>query len=861
MSEPKRERRFFRPNVAQDVEDEIVSHLEMRRTELTEAGLDPEAAAEAAARRFGTVAAVARECREIDSRWYRETRRTRMWRDFRQDLGYGLRLLARAPGFTTLAVLTLALGIGATTAIFSVVDAALLRPLPYPHPEQLVSVSVKEKAADGDVMQFGPSVADIEAWRNDGQVFSHITIWRRVMAPGILDGPGPERISMRRISEDYLRLHGVAPVAGRDFDVADTKAGAPAVALISYGFWQARFGGAPDVLDRVIRVDGEPMTIVGVLPSQFYPDEEVWRPYPATGSLTRRGSGASIYGRLRPGVTIEQAEARLAQVAAATAGQDPAEGVVVESLLEDAIADYAATTNVLVAAVGAILLIACINVAGLLLARGAVRSSELAIRTAIGAGRMRLLRQLLTESVVLALIGGAAGVCIAWLTLDLLVANIPIDLPANSPVTLNPRVLALAAGLSMATGLLFGFLPALRFSRANVAGVLARGDRRHGSALSRRGGQILIACEVALALVLLSGAGLMIRSFNRLLAVDLGFDPARVLTIDVVPVSTDAATLRRYYPALVESLRHMPGIEAVGAVDHFPMGGGSTITFARSDGEWINVHLRGIVGQYLEALEIPMLAGRAPTAEELAGAAPVVVLNEQAVRELFGGGSPIGRHFSLRDTAHRVVGVIRDVRSSGPRFPPEPEVYLGYGIEDPRPAMVVVRPRPDSGPLQAQLREAARAIGPRVVISHIRPASELSSLYVLTPRQRDCAARRSRGPRSAPGAGRRAGDDRLRGGAPYAGDRCAPRLRREPTAGRAHHAARFAPAGRARHCGRAGCRGPLDEDHCQLSFRNAAHRTRHTGRRRGDARGYRRCRGLDPRAPRRAGGSRRGAAG
>ncbi len=666
-----------------------------------------------------------------------------MWRDLRQDISYGVRMLRRTPGFTALAVLTLALGIGATTAIFSVVDAALLRPLPYPDPEQLVSISVKVSrgvrkadgtwAAGGGLMGLGPSVADIAAWRADGQLFSEIAIWRRVNAPGVLDGPEPERISMRLVSEEFLRLHGVRPVTGRDFTADDTQAGAGSVALISHAFWQARFGANPSAINTVIRVDGAPMTIVGVLPPRFYPEQEIWRPYPASGGLTRRGSGATVYGRLRPGVSVQQAEARLTQIAVASQG--PIEGAEVSSLLNETIGEYTSTTNVLLAAVAAILLISCLNVAGLLLARGAVRAPELAIRTSVGAGRLRLVRQLLTESLLLAAAGGAAGVCIAWLTIDLLVANLPMDLPANSPVTLNLRVLGCAAALSLATGLLFGLLPAIKLSRTSVTGVLARGGRRHGPALSRRSGQLLIAGEVALALVLLTGAGLMIRSFSRMLAVDLGFDPARVLTMEVVPVGHDEESLKRYYPALVESLRALPGVEAAGAVDYFPMLGGSTMTFARGNGEQINLHLRSVLGDYFGTLQLQMKAGRAPTSEELASGAAVAVLNEQAVKKLFGNESAVGRQFKLRDTPVQVVGVIEDIRHHGPRFPAAPEVYLGYGVEDPRPATLVVRPSPNSGPLHKQMQDAARAIGPPVVVSSVRPASELLAKYVLRPRR------------------------------------------------------------------------------------------------------------------------------
>ena len=358
MSE-QRQRRFFDPDVTRDVEDELVSHIDMRRQDLTEAGLDPQTAAEAAVRQFGNVAAVARECREIDTRWYRETRRTRMWRDFRQDVGYGLRLLARAPGFTTLAVLTLALGVGATTAIFSVVDAALLRPLPYPDPERMVEIQVDQPQRDGSTVALGPSVPDMEAWRRDGQVFSHLAIWDNGR-PVVLDAAEPERVEVMQISEEYLGLHGVTPILGRGFEARDAKSGADSVVLLGHAFWRTRFGGDPDVVNRIIRLGNEPVTVVGVLPAGFYTELQIWRPYPATAMGHRmRGSGSTVYGRLRPGVTLEQAGKQLGDLTAALEppnGAARAAGVVVQSLYERTTAGYTSTTNILLAAVLSVLL-------------------------------------------------------------------------------------------------------------------------------------------------------------------------------------------------------------------------------------------------------------------------------------------------------------------------------------------------------------------------------------------------------------------------------------------------------------------------------------------------------------------------
>jgi predicted permease len=709
------------------------------RQDLTEAGLDPDAAADAAIRRFGNIAAVASECRRIDTGWYRATRRTLMWSDLRQDVGYGARLLVRAPGFTMMAVITLALGIGATTAIFSVVDAALLRPLPYPDPERLVEIQVEQPQGDGSTVALGPSVPDMEAWRRDGQVFSHLAIWHNGR-PVMLDAAEPERVEVMQISEEYLGLHGVSPLLGRGFEARDAKPGADPVALLGHAFWRTRFGGDPGVVNRILRLGNEAVTVVGVLPAGFYTELQIWRAYPATAMGHRmRGSGSTVYGRLRPGVSLEQAERRLADLTAAydrEHWQGRAAGVAVESLYARTTADYITTTNILLAAVFSILIIACINVAGLLLARGATRRPEMAIRASIGAGRFRLLRQLLTESLVLSACGGVAGVLVAWMALDALVANIPLRLPANAPVALNLRVLAFAMGLSLTAGILFGLLPALKLSRASVSGALARADRRHGSGLTRRGGQILIATEVALALVLLAGAGLMIRSFARILSVDVGFDPDRIVTMEVIPVNPDAAVMKAYYPSLVASLRTLPGIDAVGAVDNLPLGGSSSGTSAVVDGKKLPVKINEFVAGYFEAIGFELLEGRVPAPADGSGDVGVSILNEQAAKYMFPNVSPVGRRFQIDKVSYHVLGVVADIRHKGPLMPAVPEVYLSFGHHRLRPMIVMVRSQIGGPALHTQLREAARAVGPRVVVERIRHGSDWLDDRIVTPRHR-----------------------------------------------------------------------------------------------------------------------------
>ncbi len=736
-------RQFFRPALAADVDEELASHLEMRERDLVAEGIPAEQAREIARKRFGNVAVIGRACREIDEGIYRREKRTSMWRDLRQDLAYGVRVLGRARGFTVVAVITLALGIGGSAAIFSVIEAALLRPLPYPNPEQLVEIMVESKSRSGRMARLAPSVDDVRAWREHRDLFSHVTIWRTIFDPIVVDGPELERLRGRQVSEDYLALHGVSALFGRGFIEEDMREGAEPVIMLGYAYWQDRFGRDPNVIGRTLRIDNVPAMIVGVLPPSFSRDVPIWRPHkvPPRTPQSVRGSGATVYARLQPGVTLANAQRILAERTRASdlaTGIHPADGIAVESLYERATFGYRNTTDILAAAVGAILLIACINVAGLLLARGATRRAELGIRASLGAGRLRLVRQLLAESLVLALAGGVAGALLAWVSLDLLVANIPLSLPENSPPALNVRVLGFTLMLALATGLAFGLAPALSLSRVDLSGTLARANQRFGSSLSRRGGQLLIAAEVALCLVLLAGAGLMIRSFTRMMSVDVGFDPDSILTMEVIPVDASAPVLTQYYPALVESLRTLPGVAAAGAINNMPLQGGSTLTAARADGaDWMSLHTREFIPGYFEAIGLRLVDGRLPSPAEMTAAMPAVIINAEAARQMFGEQSAVGRRFERnRKGFFHVVGVIGDVRHSGPTRPPDPELYLPFGRDDADAMVVVIRPSGTTGNLHWQLRRAAESVGPRVVVQRIRTGSDWLDDRVLTPRRR-----------------------------------------------------------------------------------------------------------------------------
>jgi putative ABC transport system permease protein len=667
-----------------------------------------------------------------------------------QDVRYGFRQLFRQRGSSIVAVLTLALGIGVSTAIFSVIDAALLRPLPYPDPEQLVSLYPEEVGPDGKASSPTPSMEDMRAWQSATDVFSAVAGHNSAFRGRIAEGPQPERISVLHFTEDYLAIHGVAPIVGRGFVRGDCDPGSPLVALLGYGYWQRQYGGRPEAVGETIRLDSDVATIVGVLPAWFNATTPVSIPLRIPlNEFSRRGTGrVAVMARLRRDVTLEQARAQLSARMAGRPALDPGVREVranITSTLESTTSRYRTTINVLGGAVTLILLIACVNVAGLLLARGAARQSELAVRASLGASRGRLIQQLLTESVVLALPGGALGVLFAWLSLDALVANIPMTLPVNSPVAVNFTVLVFTTALLIPTALLFGLAPAIRLSRVRIQSALARGGRQPGSSLSRRGSQALIAAEVALAVILVAGAGLMIRSFARMSAVDLGFNPDGLVTMQVLPLERSPGAHKEYYAALLQRLRTVPGIAAAGLVDNFPLGGGTTFSGVVVAGKSTGATVFDATPGYFEAIGASLRAGRYPTDADFASGFRWAVINESAARTLFPDGPAVNREFARtgRDTRPwTVLGVIADLRHGGPldtRNRNQPQVFYPlepteFGLN--QAMMVVVRPSGDMAGLTDQLRRVAQSIGPRVLVERIRTGHDWFGDRVITPKRR-----------------------------------------------------------------------------------------------------------------------------
>jgi putative ABC transport system permease protein len=667
-----------------------------------------------------------------------------------KDMGYGFRQLLRQRGSSLVAVVTLALGIGVSTAIFSVIDSTLLRPLPYPHPEQLVTVYPEETMPDGRVSRATASMEDMRTWQKSDDLFSLVAGVGSAFRGRVVEGAEPERVEVSHFTEDYLAMHGVTPAVGRDFTRQDADPGSPLVALLGYGYWQSRYGGREDIVGQVVRFDTEVATIVGVLPKWFNATIPVATPLRIPpDAYSRRGTGrVSVYARLRPGVTIEQAQERLsARMGHRTLsdGRTSQQRAVIRSRLGSALAQSRTTVTVLGGAVGLILLIACVNVAGLLLARGAARQSELAVRAAMGAGRARLIRQLLTESLVLALPGGALGVLLAWLTLDTIVANIPLSIPSNSPVTVNLEVLGLTAALLVPTVLLFGLAPAIRLSRVQVGSILTGSSRRLGSALSRRGGQILIAGEVALAVVLVAGAGLMVRSFIRISAVDLGFNARGLVVLEALPLARSPGAQKQFYDALLGQIRRIPGIRSAGIVNNFALRGPTTFTSVTAGTRSGGTTVFEVTPGYFETIGATLKAGRFPTDADYAAGLRYAVLNETAAWTFF-EGSPIGRELTRAGkdkTPWTVIGVVGDILHGGPLSPVSAregsQIFFPLEVSEfdlNNAMMLVMRPSGRLPGLYDRLRHVAAGIGPRVLVERITTSEELFGEAVVTPRRR-----------------------------------------------------------------------------------------------------------------------------
>ncbi len=678
-----------------------------------------------------------------------------------QDLRFALRVLARSPGFTAVAVAVLALGIGASTAIFSVVDTVLLRPLPYQDPDRLVVVQEGLPKLGPDARGIPLPAPDVLDFRQQNRVFSFLAAYRNSQFD-LAEGGEPERITGARVSASLFPMLGIPPARGRAFTEEEDQPGR-LVVVLSDGLWRRRFASDAGILGRTVRLNSQPHTVIGVMPRGFsFPQRgprfhaepaELWVPMAFTpGELRTRGDSFNycVLARLKPGVTLERANADIETIArriqelypplvrkdfTVEASAVPYRGQVVSGVRTLLVA--------LLGAVGCVLLIGSANVANLLLVRAAGRHKELAVRVALGAGRLRLIRQLLTESVVLALAGGLLGVLLAFWGSRLLVAAIPGNIPRAQEVAVDLRVLAFTLALSLASGVVFGAIPALAALRANVGEALKEGGRTPsaGAGRGRLRGALVIS-QMALALVLLIGAGLLVRSFVRLLQTDPGFRPQHVLTVSVSLSGArygKPGQAQAFFQRLLERLASLPGVQSVGAATTLPLEPDWTRVMTAEGqpeppaGKFPILAHTAVRGDYFQTMGIPLKRGRLFTPDDQPQAPREVIVSETTARRFWPGLDPVGRRvkWGLKESPVpwlTVVGVVGDVKSGRLDAETQPQTYEPSRQVPGRWAwFVTVRAEREPVSLASAVRAEARALDPEQPVTKVRTMEQVIS--------------------------------------------------------------------------------------------------------------------------------------
>jgi putative ABC transport system permease protein len=668
-----------------------------------------------------------------------------------QDLRYGIRMLLKNPGFAVVAVIALGLGIGANAAIFSVVNTVLLRPVPYEDPDQLM---VLKENMPPKFPEFSISPGNFLDWQKQNTVFERIAAINGSAFILVVEGAEPERLRGARVSAGMFEMLGVNPMHGRTFLEEEDQPGHENVAILSGGLWKRRFAADPNVIGQPITLSGISYTVIGVMPPSFgFPDREtdVWAPvaFTARDAQVHGGHYLSAIGRLKQGTTVEQARTEMSAIAGRLAEQYPDSntgwGVDVFSMQEYEVRDIRPALLVLLGAVGLVLLIACANVANLLLARATTRQKEIAIRSALGASRGRVARQLLTESVLLALVGGVVGVLLAQLGIGSLLALAPEDVPRVKDVTLDASVLGFTLLVTLLTGVIFGLVPALQSSRVNLNETLKEGGRGTTGGHHRvRAG--LVVTEVALALVLLIGAGLLIRSFYRLQQVNPGFNPSNALAVTVsLPGRKYQQPDQRaaFFTQLIEKVSTLPGVAAVGASQTLPIQGDYLLGFIIQGrppfppGQEPSTNYYSVTPDYFRAMGIPLLRGREFTEQDRTGATRVVIINEEMAKRYFPDEDPIGKRIHVTqgpETFREIVGIVGDVKQYGLARPTTLQTYEPF-LQTPYSSMtLVVRADGNLAPLGGAIRSQVLAIDKEQPISRIKPLEEVVSESVAKQR-------------------------------------------------------------------------------------------------------------------------------
>ncbi|HEX6631901.1 MAG TPA: ABC transporter permease, partial [Gemmatimonadaceae bacterium] len=659
------------------------------------------------------------------------------------------------PGFTFFAVLTLALGVGAASTIFSVVNTVLLSPLPYRDPGRIVAVS-ESNARDG-IASFPVAPANFVDWARDNRVFSAIGASRNRSANLTAAGAEPERLAGAQVTAGYFTALGVTPRLGRAFTVEEDSPGGARAVILSDALWRRRFSADPKIVGQSITLNDEPYTVVGVAPATMRlpsVETEIWIPmaFSAQEAANRGNHSMGVVARLKPGVTLEQARTEMASIAQRIAAAYPAEQTgfttAVRPLADDIVGDARTPLLVLAGAVGFVLLICCANVANLMLARAAGRQKEIAIRSAIGAGRRHIVRQLLAESVVLAALGGACGLLLSTWGVDLLVALGPRELPRLDELAVDGRVATFAVVVSMLTGMIFGVAPALHASRADLNETLKDGTKGSSGGPARaRARQALLVAEVAISLTLLVGAGLMLKSMSRLRDVDPGFEPAGLLTAALSLPATRYDTPEKriaFFESVGERLRATPGVEDAAFVANLPLSGSVAMSgywiegkTPRGDNSKVPVaSLYAVMGDYFGTMEIPLKRGRVFTERDRAGTPFVAVVNEALARQHFGGEDPIGKRIQFDPDSgdyYEIVGVVGDVRHRGVGEDAPPQLYTAYAQGAFGGLAAVLRGR-DANALTNALRREVRAVDPDQPVARVRTMDDLIAEGIARPR-------------------------------------------------------------------------------------------------------------------------------
>jgi putative ABC transport system permease protein len=687
---------FRQPRIEEEVGDELAFHVEMTIQMLVSEGMSKEAARAEAVRRFGDMAVVTAECQRFGRQRDRSRSRAEYFEEVRQDFAFAMRQMGRARGFTATAAATLALGIGATVAVFSALYAVAIRPMPFADAERVVQLVATRRGETEDIFSSG----EFAAIREQRNAFAYVAA---VSGGGLtLTGMGvPELLEGAQVTADYFRVLGVAPALGRGFLASDDVEGAPSVALLSHRLWTTRFSADTSLVGRTIRLDDEPVTVIGVMPAAFDAagtDSDLWTPQrlTATQLTTNSGRWLHLVARLTPNVTLVQAGDAAGSAVKAVAARTPGASQNVTASVRRYLDGVAGAPRerllILFGAVVLVLLISCVNVANLLLARGSIRAREMAIRAALGAGRGRLIRQLLVETLVLSFAAAGIGIVIAYGLVKGLVMLGPEDTPRLDQTSVNGVVLAFTLGIAVVSSVLVGLIPALRSARPALQSTLREGGRGSAGAPRDRLRATLVAAEVALAMTLLIGAGLLIRTAWHLQRVDPGFRPTNVLTARLLPPRarySDPALTTRTYTRIREAASAVPGVQRVGLVSVVPLAGGHLGTRIAAEGKSFStddrlaVDIRYTSQDYFAAMGMPLREGRDFVREDVIDAPLVAVISTSLAEKLWPGEPALGRRIDAMGTLSKpnwltVVGVVADVHNDGLNAPVTPTVYMPF---------------------------------------------------------------------------------------------------------------------------------------------------------------------------------------